>query len=269
MLSFVYRARALCAYERGDDEAFEAARMAFEATGSSGSMSARKAELLAVRAKMAYRRGNREEGRALLAEAMAVDFGGAASMAPSLPMVRDWCDGGCDRAAAFSPTAASGLADRLFDLSIAYVLNNVGRFEEVRDLADAVDSRYFSLRIRALTLGAAFADKVARRSDALRWVREAYHVAKAQGLEVAFLENAAFLQGLCGPLRQGGPRQVSAMRRRPPSTAPSPPLSKAPAVRRPRRPMPSPSASWTCCGPWPMARRLPRRRACSSYRARR
>lgn len=204
MLSFVYRARALCAYERGDDEAFEAARMAFEATGSSGSMSARKAELLAVRAKMAYRRGNREEGRALLAEAMAVDFGGAASMAPSPPMVRDWCDGGCDRAAAFSPTAASGLADRLFDLSIAYVLNNVGRFEEVRDLADAVDSRYFSLRIRALTLGAAFADKVARRSDALRWVREAYHVAKAQGLEVAFLENAAFLQGLCGPLRQGG-----------------------------------------------------------------
>lgn len=204
MLSFVYRARALAAYERGDGEAFESARNAFEATGSSGFMSARRAELLAIEAKMAYAKSDRERGRALLLEAMAVDFGGVVSMAPSLIMVRDWCEKGRDRAAAFSPADASGLAERLFDLSIAYVLDNVGRFEEARDLIDAVDPRYFSLRIRALTLGAAFADKVARRADALRWVREAYRVAKAQGLEVAFLENTPFLQGLCAPLRQGG-----------------------------------------------------------------
>lgn len=204
MLSFVHCARALCAYERGDGEAFEAARAAFEAAGSAGSMSARRAELLAVEAKMAYALGERERGQALLAEAMAIDFGGAIAMVPSLVMVRDWCERARDRAVEFSASADAGPAERLFGLGIAFALDNVGRYEEVRDLIDAIDPRHFSLRVRALTLGAAFADKVARRSDALRWLREARRISEAQGLKVAFLENAPFLQGLIAPLRQGG-----------------------------------------------------------------
>lgn len=204
MLSFVHRARALSAYERADGEAFEAARTAFEVSCSAGSMSARRAELLTIEAKMAYALSERARGQGLLAEAMAVDFGGVISMVPSLIMVRDWCEKARDRAAEFSAGADAGLAERLFDLSIAYVLDNVGRYEEVRDLVDAIDPRYFSLRVRALTFGAAFADKVARRADALRWLREAYRISEAQGLTVAFLENTPFLQGLIPPLRQGG-----------------------------------------------------------------
>lgn len=202
MLSFVHRARALCAYERGDGEAFEAARAAFEATGSAGSMSARRAELLTIEAKMAYALSERARGQALLAEAAAVDFGGVVAMVPSLVMVRDWCERTRDRAAEFSVAADAGPAERVFDLSIAFVLDNVGRYEEMRDLIDAIDPRYFSLCVRALTFGAAFADKIARRSDALRWLREAYRISEAQGLKVAFLENAPFLQGLVAPLRQ-------------------------------------------------------------------
>ena len=204
MLSFVYRARATIAYERGDEAAFAAACEAFRATAATGAMTVRAAELEALEAKAAWARGDRQGAVGLLGRAMAADFESAVAMAMPLPLVRAWCDGARDRARALSVREGEGLAGRLFNLSVAFVLDDVARYEAVRDLVDAIDPRCFSLRIRALTLGAAFADKVARRREARRFVREAYRIACDQGLVAAFCENAPDLRPLVDGLRARG-----------------------------------------------------------------
>lgn len=204
MLTFVFRARAACAYECGDAEGFEAACAAHAALADRGRVGARTVELLVLRSKMAYAQRDAATGRRLFGQAMGADRGAAVAALPSLTMVNDWCAQARASAIEVVRSHVEGPAEHAFVLSAAYCLDEVGRFEEMCTLAESIDRRNFSLSVRVLTLAAAFADKVAHRRAALDFLREAYGIATAQNLLVAFAENAPQLAGLVSQLRSGG-----------------------------------------------------------------
>lgn len=196
MLGFVHRARAACAYERGDSARFDRACADYEALARGGAVGVRSAELATLQAKVAYAGRKPDEGRACFLRAVAQDRGAATSLMPSLPMVADWCANSRAEALAVSGCLGDELSASLFGLSVAYCLDDVSCYEKMLSFVDAVDPRNFSLRVRTLTLAAAFADKVARQRQGIVFLREAYAIAVERGLMTAFLENAPMLRGL-------------------------------------------------------------------------
>ncbi|MDE8702995.1 LuxR C-terminal-related transcriptional regulator [Adlercreutzia equolifaciens] len=199
MLSFAWRALAEVAYDRGDETAFAEACEHFESLASHGSVAARQAELLVLRAKQAAQR-SASEARALFGRAFALEESAALSMMPTLALVRDWC------AERQVPTGeglqGADCSGRLawFCLAVRLVRGE-DIAEEAPAFAEGVSADDAALKVRACVLAAVAAERAGRVQGALSLVREAFSVARFYGLMGAFAENAADMQPLAALLR--------------------------------------------------------------------
>ncbi len=193
MLAYAHLALMECAYEENDFErALEERRVALE-TSIDGVVLVRRAELEALAAKIGYCTKNPRAKEAFF-EAMAQSEIGAVSVFPSLPMVKDWCASFRQRAVEKLEEQGGTVPERLFNAMIAYHLDWIGNFEEVCSFAEWAPKEMPSLRVRALSVAAAFSEKVAQFRRAEDYLSEATDLAVAVGLEGAFCENAAYVR---------------------------------------------------------------------------
>lgn len=191
MLAYAHLALMECAYEENDfDRALEERKLALE-TSTDGVVLVRRVELEALAAKIGYRVKNPRAKDAFF-EAMAQSEIGAVSVFPSFPMVRDWSASFRQRAVEKLEEQGGTVSERLFNAMIAYHLDWIGCFEEVCSFAEWAPKEMPSLRVRALTVAAAFSEKVAQYRRAEGYLNEAADIAVAAGLEGAFGENAAY-----------------------------------------------------------------------------
>ncbi len=189
MLSYAWLSLALAYYEQGDlDGALGACDAAEQSMRESG-MADKRAEVLALRAKVACRKG--EPGAAeTLARALVVNEPGALRALPQLPLVRGCAEAMRSRSLERLASRDAPAATLLFDAGVAFCLDAVTRYEDACSLADVADPDERSLFVHANVLAAAFSEKVARTQAAERYLARAARVALECGLPSALTGNA-------------------------------------------------------------------------------
>lgn len=192
MLSYAWLSLALADYEKGDLDRAERACDAAEESMRDSGMADKRAEVLALRAKIACRRGAPGASETL-SRALAVNEPGALRALPQLPLVRGCAEAMRSRSLERLASRDAPAATLLFDAAVAYCLDAAAHCEEACSLADAEDPSERSLFVRANVLAAAFCEKAARTKAAERYLARGARVALECGLPSALTDNAALV----------------------------------------------------------------------------
>jgi LuxR family maltose regulon positive regulatory protein len=199
MLSFAWRALAEVAYERNDEPAFAEACEQFDALVSHGSVAARRAEILMLRAKNIYQKST-AEAKELFSQALTLDSGAALAMMPTLAQVRDWCADHQEDLQNNSQDVSDVGRLALFHLTVRFVRGEKVA-NEAEAFAGAVCRDDAALKVRACVVAAIAAEQAGKIQGALSLMRESFSVARSYGLMGAFVENTSDMQPLVALLR--------------------------------------------------------------------
>lgn len=204
MLAFAHQALTECAYEHGDNEAFQKEREAFDTLAAHGVVRARLAEMRLLTAKQFLALGKSDHAVNEFFAALAVDEDATLAMMPSMPLVRAWCNRFRTAAGMRMSQTAPSQRILLFNLMVGLCMGDSSVPDALETLAGAVAETDNALRLRALVMAAIATESVGRTQRATALIREAYLFATDRGLPVAFLENAEALRPFVQLLRSIG-----------------------------------------------------------------
>ena len=189
MLGYAWLSLALSSYGQGDlDEVIHACDAADQAMRDGG-MTDKRAETLALRAKVAFRRGETGATR-MLERALALNEPGALRVLPQLSLVQGCAEAMCSRSLERLVSRDAPVATLLFDAGVACCLDATERYGDVCLIADSIDPDERLPYVHANVVAAVFSEKQAYTQAAERYLLRSVHLAADAGLSSIFTDNA-------------------------------------------------------------------------------